>query len=176
MFDCFLFQAIYDETTPDYKPHLKSGALLIDDIEIDIGRNAVPDSEQLWPKGVVPYIIDKVYPDVVKDRIHQAMREIENDVNTPGSPDCIKFKHRSDEKHYVYILARESSCHSKIGVGGQGRYQEVSIGRGCERKGVIMHELTHCLGFGTNTTDQIETAMSRSTGQTFGQGKSITFG
>lgn len=36
-------------------------------------------------------------------------------------------------------------CHSKIGH--QGGAQEVSIGSGCDTKGVVMHELLHALGF-----------------------------
>ena len=36
------------------------------------------------------------------------------------------------------------SCHSNLGMIG-GR-QTISIGRGCERKGIVQHEILHALG------------------------------
>ena len=39
-----------------------------------------------------------------------------------------------------------NSCWSYVGKTG-GRYQRISIGRGCGIKGIAIHELMHALGF-----------------------------
>ena len=37
-------------------------------------------------------------------------------------------------------------CYSFVGK-TRGRYQDISIGRGCGTKGIVIHELMHALGF-----------------------------
>jgi len=140
-------KGVYDDSTPYYKTLPKSDAYFIeDDIEIAPHRNAIPYSYKKWTNGVIPYVIDSSYPDVVKTRLTDSMREIEGNVNSPGTTDCIHFVARTTQSNYIYILPREHSCSSQIGMNGHGR-QDVSIGSGCEHRGIIMHELMHAIGF-----------------------------
>ncbi|CAL1535619.1 unnamed protein product [Lymnaea stagnalis] len=71
------------------------------------------------------------------------MRELEHDVNGPGT--CIQFVQRTTQATYIEVTAG-TGCHSIVGYNNHGK-QEVSIGSGCEAKGIIMHELIHSLGF-----------------------------
>ncbi|XP_012940944.1 low choriolytic enzyme [Aplysia californica] len=137
---------LYDDSTPDYETHPESRSLLIDDIEVDPSRNAVYYDSELWTDGIIPYVIDSKYPTVVRDRIVASMREIETNVNVKGHTDCIHFVPRLHQVNYIYVLPRSTSCSSQIGCTHRGK-QEVSIGKGCERKGIIIHELTHAIGF-----------------------------
>jgi len=136
----------YDDLIPEYEHHPASGAMLMDDIEIDVTKNAVYYSSQLWTNGQIPYVIDSNYPTVVKDRILTSMREIEYDVNSAGTTDCIHFVARTNQANYIYVIPREHSCSSQVGFAHRGR-QDVSIGKGCEHRGIIMHELMHAIGF-----------------------------
>lgn len=63
------------------------------------------------------------------------------------SVSCIRFVPRDAKKHPDFVeIVKKKGCWSYVGrLGGR---QEVSIGRGCENKGIIMHELIHALGFG----------------------------
>jgi len=139
-------KGIYDDSTPYYEAHGAADDLFEGDIELDSERNAIYYSSQKWPHGLIPYMIDSGYPAVVKTRIEDAMDEIMHNVNTPGSTDCIHFKPRTSESNYIYVVANGNSCSSKVGRWGHGR-QNVSIGHGCEHRGIIMHELMHAMGF-----------------------------
>jgi len=139
-------QGLYDDSTPYYDTHPDDGIYIEGDIEVDLGRNAIPSSHSLWPSGVIPYEIDAGYPSTVKTRIIAAMREIEYNVNIDGQYNCVHYKERTNEHNYIHVIAKNSSCSSRIGYSGHGR-QDVSIGHGCEHRGIIMHELMHALGF-----------------------------
>lgn len=65
------------------------------------------------------------------------MREIE-------SRSCVKFKERDHEDDFVHII-RGGGCYSS--VGRRGGRQTLSLGRGCENYGIILHELMHVVGF-----------------------------
>lgn len=61
---------------------------------------------------------------------------------------CIRFiRRRNDEKDYVKIISDIRGCWSNS-VGRKGGVQEVSLRGGqCDRKGVVIHEFMHVLGF-----------------------------
>ncbi|XP_041364647.1 MAM and LDL-receptor class A domain-containing protein 1-like isoform X2 [Gigantopelta aegis] len=100
-------------------------------------RNAVRDIYATWLNRTVPYIISAAYDKDQRNEMLGAMNEFE--ANT-----CIRFRPRRREPDYINIKP-EGSCSSA--VGRQGGEQTVSIGAGCNRKGTIMHELMHALGF-----------------------------
>lgn len=57
---------------------------------------------------------------------------------------CLRFQARVSEPNYVRIF-RGNGCFSQVGlVGGP---QMVSLGIGCIRHTIIMHELLHAVGF-----------------------------
>ncbi|CAH1793700.1 unnamed protein product [Owenia fusiformis] len=106
-------------------------------------RNAMLNKDARWPNGVVTYSIVSSYPTWAVDVFKSAMREIEANTSFNGQ-ECITFKERTFEIDYVE-LAPIGGCYSRVGVSG-GK-QPLSLGAGCERKGTVMHELLHTLGF-----------------------------
>uniref|UniRef100_H2Y7W0 Metalloendopeptidase n=1 Tax=Ciona savignyi TaxID=51511 RepID=H2Y7W0_CIOSA len=57
---------------------------------------------------------------------------------------CIDFVVRTNQVNYIEFVSK-GGCWSYIGR--KGGMQEISIGFGCEWKGVVQHELMHALGF-----------------------------
>ncbi|KAH7975080.1 hypothetical protein HPB49_023436 [Dermacentor silvarum] len=99
-------------------------------------RNAVTDKDNLWPGGIIPYVIDAKLNRTTK-KILQAMADIE-------SQSCLRFVARRRHQNYLSIM-RGDGCTSF--VGRQGGAQEVSLGTGCLYRGTIVHELMHAAGF-----------------------------
>ncbi|CAH1793701.1 unnamed protein product [Owenia fusiformis] len=118
---------------------------LYGDIEISrhTFRNAMLNKDARWPNGFVPYSIVDVYPTWAVEIFKSAMKEIEANTSFNGQR-CITFKERTFEENYVEI-APIGGCYSRVGVSG-GK-QPISLGAGCERKGTVIHELLHTLGF-----------------------------
>nr|XP_037273584.1 astacin-like metalloprotease toxin 5 [Rhipicephalus microplus] len=99
-------------------------------------RNAVTKKEQLWPGGVIPYVVDPQLNNTMK-KILKAMAHIE-------SQTCLRFVVRERQRNYVSII-RANGCSSFVGrVGGA---QNLSLGSYCLSQGVIAHELLHVAGF-----------------------------
>ncbi|XP_050392647.1 MAM and LDL-receptor class A domain-containing protein 1 isoform X1 [Patella vulgata] len=127
----------YFETYPEENIGIDSVFLTEGDILADMRRNAVRDIHATWLNRTVPYIIEDTYDHSQRMEIKLAMTEFEEKT-------CIRFVPRSDETDYI-IIRSEMGCFSP--VGRRGGQQLVSIGPGCDRKGTIMHELMHALGF-----------------------------
>ncbi|CAH1793703.1 unnamed protein product [Owenia fusiformis] len=106
-------------------------------------KNAMTNKDSRWPNGVVPYVIDSSYERWELDVIKAAMEEITMATAFKGT-NCISFKQRTIDKDYVKI-SPIGGCYSRVGVAG--KEQPISISKGCVRKGTIMHELLHTLGF-----------------------------
>ncbi|XP_064617858.1 uncharacterized protein LOC135481983 [Liolophura sinensis] len=101
-------------------------------------RAAVRRKSRLWPKGKVPYVIDKDMPKNTENVIKKAMAHIEEHT-------CIRFvRRKSKDEDYLYFI-NEPGCWSSIGrVKGQ---QKISMGDGCHFFGTVLHETVHALGF-----------------------------
>ncbi|XP_002073258.3 dorsal-ventral patterning protein tolloid [Drosophila willistoni] len=97
--------------------------------------------ERTWDYGVIPYEIDTIFSGAHKALFKQAMRHWENFT-------CIKFVERDAKLHanYIYFTVKNCGCCSFLGKNGNGR-QPISIGRNCEKFGIIIHELGHTIGF-----------------------------
>ncbi|WAR08602.1 ASTL-like protein [Mya arenaria] len=88
-------------------------------------KRATMRSSRTWIGGVVPYIFAE---DI----------QIENKT-------CINFRSKKPTDNDYIRFISEPGCWSSVGkVGGE---QKVSIGKGCERVGVAIHEISHALGF-----------------------------
>ncbi|KAI8742052.1 meprin A subunit alpha [Biomphalaria glabrata] len=124
-----------------YTPH---GTVIVGDIEIELTRNGILNPSHRWPQGRIYYTISQNYSSAIHDTIIAAMRELEHDING-ASGHCIQFIPRTNQVTYIEIHAG-TGCHSIIGFNNHGK-QDVSIGAGCELKGIIMHELIHTIGF-----------------------------
>ncbi|XP_052765114.1 zinc metalloproteinase nas-6-like [Mya arenaria] len=135
------------EESPNLYPEESSGRFE-GDIDIFPGenpfhRNALRNRNLRWPNGVVPYEISSEYPSTVQNIMHAAMQEIETKTRVNGKT-CIHFKPHAGETSYVKFVGGDG-CHTH--VGHVNRRADVTIGHGCERKGTIIHELLHSLGF-----------------------------
>ncbi|XP_011344121.1 tolloid-like protein 2 isoform X2 [Ooceraea biroi] len=106
-----------------------------------IRRAATARKERVWDHGVIPYEIDGNFSGAHKALFKQAMRHWENFT-------CVKFVERMPREHPNYILftERPCGCCSFVGKRGNGP-QAISIGKNCDKFGIVVHELGHVVGF-----------------------------
>ncbi|KAE9547883.1 hypothetical protein FO519_008902 [Halicephalobus sp. NKZ332] len=101
-------------------------------------RSLTADPEGIWNEFPIKY------------RFHESMTlyaitQVIEAVNFWQNHTCIKFQHVAEKPEGDYIeFFKGQGCYSMIGRFG-GR-QGVSIGEGCERAGIIEHEVGHVLG------------------------------
>ncbi|KAH8307687.1 hypothetical protein KR044_008974 [Drosophila immigrans] len=106
-----------------------------------VARAVTAKKERIWDYGVIPYEIDGNFSGLHKALFKQAMRHWENST-------CIKFVDRDAEIHpnYIVFTVRSCGCCSFVGKRGNGP-QAISIGRNCDKFGIVVHELGHVVGF-----------------------------
>lgn len=125
-----------------------------------VTRAATAKKDRIWDYGVIPYEIDGNFSGAHKALFKQAMKHWENFT-------CIKFVERNPLDHPNYIVFTErpcgslhiqnfpspehnfltfSGCCSFVGKRGQGP-QAISIGKNCDKFGIVVHELGHVVGF-----------------------------
>ncbi|XP_058836590.1 protein tolkin-like [Topomyia yanbarensis] len=104
-------------------------------------RAATAKKERIWDYGVIPYEIDGNFSGLHKALFKQAMRHWENYT-------CIKFVERDPVEHVNFIVftERPCGCCSFVGKRGNGP-QAISIGKNCDKFGIVVHELGHVVGF-----------------------------
>lgn len=104
-------------------------------------RAATARQDRLWDDAVIPYEIDPVFSDERATLFRSAMRHWENYT-------CVKFVERNPDEHRNYIVFTERSCGccSFVGKRGNGA-QAISIGKHCDKFGIVVHELGHVVGF-----------------------------
>ncbi|XP_033747056.1 LOW QUALITY PROTEIN: uncharacterized protein LOC117332279 [Pecten maximus] len=100
-------------------------------------RTATTNKQNLWNTRLVPYIIDPLFETSEERDIHAAIEEYHQKT-------CIRFVPRTNEEDYIR-LTKIDGCYSKIGRVGGG--QNVSLVSACLKKGTVIHELMHVLGF-----------------------------
>lgn len=100
-------------------------------------QNAVvTNAQNIWIDGVVPYIIDPEMNNQARVAIMAAILAYETST-------CVRLIPRTNQIDYVRFFA-DRGCYSFIGrIGGS---QVISIGRGCEFVGIVIHEIFHALG------------------------------
>jgi len=103
-----------------------------------IGDDASTRASGKWPGNVVPYTISSSITSQGRSAIAAAIADYHKHT-------CLKFVKRTNQRNYLNII-RGGGCYSYIGrIDRNG--QDVSIGRGCEYKGIVIHEFMHALGF-----------------------------
>ncbi|CAH1793785.1 unnamed protein product [Owenia fusiformis] len=103
-------------------------------------RAATARPERLWDHGVIPYEIESNFTGANKALFKQAMREWENYT-------CITFVERTPQDYnYILFTERPCGCCSFVGKSGNGP-QAISIGKNCDKFGIVVHELGHVIGF-----------------------------
>ncbi|KAJ3621320.1 hypothetical protein MTP99_003471 [Tenebrio molitor] len=106
-----------------------------------VTRAATARKERVWDYGVIPYEIDGNFSGGHKALFKQAMRHWENFT-------CVKFVERNRNEHpnYIVFTERPCGCCSFVGKRGNGG-QAISIGKNCDKFGIVVHELGHVVGF-----------------------------
>jgi len=141
--------AEYPEVDPMEQPGLFEGDIILTeeqkrflnsslvDTSVD-SRNAMRNPIRKWPGGVMVYTIARGhFNSEERETIYSAMREYTRKT-------CIRFRKRTNQRAYIYIH-KGKGCFSLIGR--SGKQQNLSLGKGCLRRGIVMHELMHAAGF-----------------------------
>lgn len=89
-----------------------------------------------WPNGKVYYSLRRL-----PSNVHAVVRQA---IAVYHAKTCIRFYPRTNQRDYLNFF-QGGGCYSMIGR--QGGAQQVSLGRGCEQIGVVIHEIMHALGF-----------------------------
>ncbi|KAK0142000.1 Bone morphogenetic protein 1 [Merluccius polli] len=102
-------------------------------------RAATSRPERIWPDAVIPYVISGNFSGSQRSIFRQAMRHWERYT-------CVTFTERSGEESYIMFTSRPCGCCSYVGKRGGGP-QAISIGKNCDKFGIVVHELGHVIGF-----------------------------
>ncbi|XP_068743296.1 protein SpAN-like [Montipora capricornis] len=104
-------------------------------------RNARRLRHYIWKAKIIPYeistqLIQEGYDSTILSAIEEFSKHT-----------CIQWKPRTDEDQWV-IFVKKSGCYSSVGVNyWRSGSQDISLGNGCNHKGVVMHEMMHAAGF-----------------------------
>ncbi|MCW2881448.1 MAG: astacin-like metalloprotease toxin 5 [Sphaerisporangium sp.] len=126
------------ETSPEPIPEFPGPSRQSGNCRRPSAGAATTQAGALWPGDKVPYVLSPLLSPVAREAITQAMKDFHE--NT-----CIRFIPRTQEDSYLNIFPG-NGCYSYVGRVGP-MAQDVSIGSGCERKGIAIHELMHAIGF-----------------------------
>nr|XP_022318777.1 zinc metalloproteinase nas-4-like [Crassostrea virginica] len=135
----------FDPAYPEENPGLFEGDIELQPEQESNLRNAIGDTRYLWPHGLVHYTIDSHHAAIPShvQLFKDAMQEIMDKTMVNGKK-CIDFQPRTSEAAYIQF-SYGSGCHTPVGY--QHRRSDVTLGTGCLRKGTVMHEILHALGF-----------------------------
>lgn len=76
-----------------------------------------------------------------RERIEEAFTALE-DVS------CVNFVEMDNDEAVAHIrIFKGNGCSAHVGRQSIDSYQKLTLARGCLKKGIIMHELLHALGF-----------------------------
>ncbi|XP_041032015.1 tolloid-like protein 2 [Carcharodon carcharias] len=104
-----------------------------------VRRAATSRTERIWPGGIIPYIIGGNFTGTQRAIFKQAMRHWEKFT-------CVTFVERTSEESFIVFTYRPCGCCSYVGRRGGGP-QAISIGKNCDKFGIVVHELGHVIGF-----------------------------
>ncbi|CAL4124373.1 unnamed protein product, partial [Meganyctiphanes norvegica] len=150
-----MFISCYANSIPD-DHHLVQGDILmpLGQLPEDItdgpqkqaeSRKLIQHADGLWPEGddgwpEVPYRIENSasgYSGAIKKGLAQWEKHT-----------CIRFTTVSDTFEGPHIrFYKGKGCWSKMGRQVNAKGQQLSIGKGCQHVGVVVHEVGHAMGF-----------------------------
>ncbi|XP_015747826.1 PREDICTED: zinc metalloproteinase nas-13-like [Acropora digitifera] len=104
-------------------------------------RNARRLRSFVWQSKIIPYEIStQLVGDGYETTILSAIEEFSKHT-------CIKWKPHVNEPRWVKFV-KDRGCFSSVGVNfWKTGSQVISLGNGCNHKGVTMHEMMHAAGF-----------------------------
>ncbi|KAM7538912.1 hypothetical protein Aperf_G00000048657 [Anoplocephala perfoliata] len=106
-----------------------------------VRRAATAYKSRTWPYGIIPYVIQANFTSETKATIMKAMRHWENHT-------CLSFVEREPQhKSYIIFTVKPCGCCSYVGRRSEDEPQAISIGKNCDKKGIVIHELGHVIGF-----------------------------
>lgn len=74
------------------------------------------------------------------------MKSVQTGISELNSTTCITLQPATpSNRGYILITAEKSGCFAVLGY--TGKEQVVNLGSGCYRKGTVVHEIAHALGF-----------------------------
>ncbi|XP_066998537.1 zinc metalloproteinase nas-13 [Anabrus simplex] len=107
-------------------------------------RNGLIAKKHHWPNGVVPYVISPVFTKEQADFINATLEEY-------NKRTCITIRPAvSTDVNLVNVTGNTDGCYSHVGLKGGVQTLNLSPNKpnsGCFRKGTILHEFLHALGF-----------------------------
>jgi hypothetical protein len=122
-------------------------------------KNILVDEKRRWPNSTVPFYIEE---DQFNSTEIQTILLAINEFHTKS---CIKFRpYEENDKNWIFISGSESGkiekllnffikcfcelgCWSSIGMQDEGGQQLNVNSPKCVKKGVVMHEMLHAVGF-----------------------------
>lgn len=93
------------------------------------------------------YVVYYTFASSISYNNRRAQNAIYDAIDNYYKDTCILFAPKPSGYKGDYIeFFSDRGCYSQLGRMGWGK-QQISIGRGCEQKGTVMHEMMHAMGF-----------------------------
>uniref|UniRef100_A0A8C2FV93 Metalloendopeptidase n=1 Tax=Cyprinus carpio TaxID=7962 RepID=A0A8C2FV93_CYPCA len=131
--------ALANRSSGNGNGNAKDGPVLAGQRLLRRRRAATARPERVWPDGIIPYVISSNFSGNQRAIFKQAMRHWEKHT-------CVTFIERSTEESYIVFTIRPCGCCSFVGQRGGGP-QAISVGKNCDKFGIVVHELGHVIGF-----------------------------
>ena len=122
--------------TEDQLP-MKTGA---EEAGLNRGSPGLVERQHRWPNRILYYRLTGWFATWQRQRIEQTLQRLEQRIGS----NCVKFR-RSNRWDAVQIRQGDD-CSAIVGYVRSRNQQRMSLGRGCWRRGTIMHEFLHSLG------------------------------
>ncbi|XP_041379317.1 zinc metalloproteinase nas-36-like [Gigantopelta aegis] len=103
-----------------------------------VKRKVTSKSSRKWSSLVIPWKYSSSFSTSYKNVIESAIQHWEAET-------CLDFRKNACSIFKCIRFKKNSGCYSKIGKRLFG--QTISIGTGCNTKGIVAHEIGHALGF-----------------------------
>lgn len=107
-----------------------------------VAKNGIIDESFRWTNATIPFYIEEShFNDSEVETILSAIKEFHTKT-------CLRFTpYTLTDNNWVFITGNESGCWSSVGMIGEGGQQLNVNSPKCVRKGIVIHELLHAVGF-----------------------------